>query len=77
MNFCQKIYLNFEFSLQNDIRDFMNVAELKQRISKNRIEHIYLFSGPEIGEKKEIIELLENRTSSNTVFSLIILPSRF
>ena len=39
----------------------MNVAELKQRISKNRIEHIYLFSGPEIGEKKEIIELLENR----------------
>jgi len=39
----------------------MNVAELKQKISKNQIEHIYLFSGPEIGEKKEVIELLENK----------------
>ena len=39
----------------------MNVAELKQKISKNQFEHIYLFSGPEIGEKKEVIELLENK----------------
>ena len=39
----------------------MNIPELKSRIEKKNIENIYLFSGPEIGEKKKIIEILEKK----------------
>lgn len=38
-----------------DILINMNVKELISNISKNMIENIYLFSGPEVGEKEEII----------------------
>jgi DNA polymerase III delta subunit len=39
----------------------MNVPELRNNINKGKIENIYLFSGPEIGEKNEIIRLLESK----------------
>jgi DNA polymerase III delta subunit len=39
--------------------------ELKHFVEKNKIENIYLFQGPEIGEKKEIIELIEKKIFGN------------
>ena len=38
--------------------------DLKYNINKGKIENIYLFSGPEIGEKKEIIRLMETKIFS-------------
>ncbi len=39
----------------------LNSKDLRHNILKNKIENIYLFSGPEIGEKKEIIGLIEKK----------------
>ncbi len=39
----------------------VNSRDIKYRISNNKIENIYLFSGPEIGEKIEIIDLIEKK----------------
>jgi DNA polymerase-3 subunit delta len=39
----------------------LNPNALKHLINSNNIENIYLFSGPEIGEKKEIINLIEKK----------------
>lgn len=39
----------------------MNSKELKYHIENGKIENIYLFSGPEVGEKNEIIKLIENK----------------
>ncbi|HOJ65248.1 MAG TPA: hypothetical protein PLE45_12600 [Spirochaetota bacterium] len=38
----------------------MTVNELKSNISRGIIQNIYLFSGPEIGEKKEVIEQIQS-----------------
>ena len=35
--------------------------DLKQLVLKGKIQNIYLFTGPELGEKKEIIELIEKQ----------------
>ncbi|HOV13971.1 MAG TPA: hypothetical protein PK771_06785 [Spirochaetota bacterium] len=43
----------------------MTVAELKNNITKNIIEKIYLFAGSEIGEKNEIIKLIEKKLFGN------------
>ena len=43
----------------------MTVAELKNNISKNLIERIYLFSGNEVGEKNQIIDLIEKKLFPN------------
>ena len=39
--------------------------ELKSFVEKNKIENIYLFQGPEIGEKKEILGALEKKLFGN------------
>jgi DNA polymerase III subunit delta len=39
----------------------VDARNLKHLIEKNKIENIYLFQGPEIGEKSEIITLLEQK----------------
>ncbi len=39
----------------------LNPNALRHLINNNAIENIYLFSGPEIGEKKEIISLIEKK----------------
>lgn len=39
--------------------------ELRYYIDKNNIQNIYLFAGPEIGEKKEIINLIEKKIFQN------------
>ena len=39
----------------------INSKDLKHNILNNKIENIYLFSGPEIGEKNEIIKLIEKK----------------
>ena len=39
----------------------INSKDLKHQILNNKIENIYLFSGPEIGEKNEIIKLIEEK----------------
>ncbi|MCG8569393.1 MAG: hypothetical protein MJB14_04570 [Spirochaetes bacterium] len=39
----------------------MNVYDLKNQINKGNLEKIYLFTGSEIGEKNEIIDLLKSR----------------
>lgn len=39
----------------------MNLNELKSAIYKNMIQNIYLFSGPEIGEKMEVIENIKEK----------------
>jgi DNA polymerase III subunit delta len=43
----------------------MTVNELKNNISRGKLENIYLFSGPEIGEKNEVLEMLEKRIFKN------------
>ena len=43
----------------------MNVNELRTRISRGILENIYLFSGPEIGEKLEMIGLLREKIFGN------------
>ena len=39
----------------------INSKDLKYRILNGEIENLYLFSGPEIGDKKEIIDLIINK----------------
>lgn len=41
----------------------MNVTSLKHQILKGNIKNVYLFSGPEISDKKEIINLIEKQLS--------------
>lgn|GEM_PF-956877 len=43
----------------------LNSRNLKHFVEKGKIENIYLFSGPEIGEKNEIIELIEKKLFQN------------
>lgn len=45
----------------------MNVHELRADINKGALENIYLFSGSEVGEKKEIIELLTKKVFGSEV----------
>jgi DNA polymerase III delta subunit len=51
----------------------MNVNELRQKIQKNQLEPVYLFKGPEIGEKNEIIELIEKKISARGEYEKIVL----
>lgn len=39
----------------------MNSKELRYHIENGKIENIYLFSGPEVGEKNEVIQLIEKK----------------
>ncbi|OHD06879.1 MAG: hypothetical protein A2086_08145 [Spirochaetes bacterium GWD1_27_9] len=39
----------------------MTVAELRNSINKGKIENIYLLAGPEVGEKNEILSLIEKK----------------
>ncbi|MBR6201231.1 MAG: hypothetical protein IKQ61_13310 [Spirochaetales bacterium] len=36
----------------------MKVPELRNKIQNNQIDNLYLFTGPEVGEKREIIDLI-------------------
>lgn len=44
----------------------MNVYELKNNINKGNIENIYLLAGSEIGEKKEVLELIKKKLFPDT-----------
>ena len=39
----------------------INSNDLRHRIEKGYIENIYLFAGPEVGEKNEVIQLIESK----------------
>ena len=39
----------------------INSNDLRHRIEKGNIENIYLFGGPEVGEKNEVIQLIESK----------------
>ena len=43
----------------------MNVFELKNNIKKGSIENIYLFAGSEIGEKQEVLKILQHKIFGN------------